>query len=93
MNLIRTLYPSWRAALLGGGLGEGLPSPTSDLEILLSYDRTHTVVHGPAENVLQTRARRFLNLKDSPWAWLASASKGREDDVITSEALDILVNS
>ena len=41
-----------REALLGGGLGEGLPSPRksislkkspSDLEILLSYDRAHTV--------------------------------------------------
>ena len=52
MNLIRTLHPSWRAALLGGGLGEGLPSPRksiilkklpSDLEILLSYGRRVTL--------------------------------------------------
>ena len=35
INLIRTLCPFWRAALLGGG--------SSDLEILLSYDRAHTV--------------------------------------------------
>ena len=58
MNLIRTLCPSWRAALLGG-VWEGLALPrksinlkksSSDLEILLSYDRAHTVqwVHSSA---------------------------------------------
>ena len=39
------LYPCSARSALGRGLGKGLPSPTSDLEILLSYDRAHTVTH------------------------------------------------
>ena len=47
-NRIRTYTPAWRAALLGGGLGEGLPSPRKSISLKkspsvpnapLSYDR------------------------------------------------------
>ena len=47
MNLMRTLYPSWRTALLGGGKSISLKKSPSVANALLSYDWARTVRNRP----------------------------------------------
>ena len=81
------LIPSWRAALLGGGPGEGLPSTGKSIglkkspsvsNVLLSFDQAHTLLLQKVPPLHQLESHPPAQFRPLPAALLRPHAFGDE---------------